>query len=64
LPDASVKLGARFGGSSVLARRLDVGQNRGTDFRSVVPYIAMNGQYFAWDRVRKNREGGIFEAIS
>jgi L-asparaginase len=25
-------------------------------------YIAMNGQYFAWDRVRKNREDGIFEA--
>jgi hypothetical protein len=22
----------------------------------------MNGQYFAWNRVRKNRESGIFEA--
>jgi L-asparaginase len=33
----------------------------------VVPpgvYIAMNGQYFAWDRVRKNRESGIFEATA
>ena len=27
-------------------------------------YIAMNGQYFAWDRVRKNRESGIFEATA
>ena len=27
-------------------------------------YIAMNGQYFAWDGVRKNRESGIFEAIA
>ena len=27
-------------------------------------YVAMNGQYFAWDRVRKNRESGIFEAIA
>ena len=26
-------------------------------------YIAMNGRWFAWDRVRKNREKGIFEAI-
>jgi L-asparaginase len=26
-------------------------------------YIAMNGQHFAWDRVRKNRETGVFEAI-
>jgi L-asparaginase len=25
-------------------------------------YIAMNGQHFAWDRVRKNRETGVFEA--
>jgi L-asparaginase len=25
-------------------------------------YIAMNGQYFAWDRVRKNRASGIFES--
>jgi L-asparaginase len=24
-------------------------------------YIAMNGQYFHWDRVRKNRETGYFE---
>ncbi|MCA9732303.1 MAG: asparaginase [Deferribacteres bacterium] len=26
-------------------------------------YIAMNGRYFNWDNVRKNRELGIFEAI-
>ena len=34
-------------------------------FAQVLPagiYIAMNGQYFGWDRVRKNREDGIFEA--
>jgi L-asparaginase len=24
-------------------------------------YIAMNGRYFPWDRVRKNRETGVFE---
>ncbi len=26
-------------------------------------YIAMNGQVFAWDRVRKNTQLGIFESI-
>jgi L-asparaginase len=26
-------------------------------------FIAMNGRYFTWDRVRKNRETGVFEAI-
>jgi len=26
-------------------------------------FIAMNGQHFHWDRVRKNRETGAFEAI-
>lgn len=26
-------------------------------------YVAMNGRCFAWDRVRKNRESGVFEAI-
>ena len=26
-------------------------------------YIAMNGRHFAWDRVRKNKEAGIFEEI-
>jgi L-asparaginase len=26
-------------------------------------YIAINGQHFAWDRVRKNRETGVFETI-
>jgi L-asparaginase len=25
-------------------------------------YIAMNGRYFFWDRVRKNRDTGVFEA--
>ena len=27
-------------------------------------YIAMNGQCFRWDNVRKNREAGIFETIT
>lgn len=34
-------------------------------FAQVLPhgvYIAMNGQHFAWDRVRKNRATGVFEA--
>jgi L-asparaginase len=26
-------------------------------------YVAMNGRCFAWDRVRKNRETGIFEPL-
>jgi len=26
-------------------------------------YVAMNGRHFAWDRVRKNRETGVFEEI-
>ncbi len=26
-------------------------------------YIAMNGRWFPWDRVRKNRDKGIFEAV-
>ena len=26
-------------------------------------YIAMNGQYFPWNAVRKNRDTGVFEAI-
>jgi L-asparaginase len=26
-------------------------------------YIAMNGKYFTWDNVRKNREKGVFEKI-
>ena len=26
-------------------------------------YIAMNGQFFEWDKVEKNREKGIFESI-
>ena len=35
-------------------------------FAEVLPpgvYIAMNGQHFPWDRVRKNREAGVFERI-
>ncbi|CAN5721985.1 asparaginase domain-containing protein [soil metagenome] len=35
-------------------------------FVQVLPpgvYIAMNGQHFDWNRVRKNRIGGVFEAI-
>jgi L-asparaginase len=33
-------------------------------FAEVLPpgvYIAMNGQHFLWDRVRKNHETGVFE---
>ena len=26
-------------------------------------YVAMNGRFFQWDRVRKNRETGVFEEI-
>jgi L-asparaginase len=26
-------------------------------------YIAMNGQHFVWDQVRKNRQTGVFEPI-
>ena len=35
-------------------------------FAEVLPagvYIAMNGQHFMWDRVRKTRETGVFERI-
>ena len=35
-------------------------------FVQVLPpgvYIAMNGRHFPWDRVRKNRDTGTFEAI-
>jgi L-asparaginase len=35
-------------------------------FAQVLPpgaYVAMNGQHFAWDRVRKNRETGVFERL-
>jgi L-asparaginase len=34
-------------------------------FAQVLPpsvYVAMNGQAFSWDRVRKNRESGRFES--
>jgi L-asparaginase len=27
-------------------------------------YVAMNGRYFHWDNVRKNKESGIFEEIN
>jgi L-asparaginase len=36
-------------------------------FVQVLPpgvYVAMNGRYFEWDRVRKNRESGVFEAVA
>jgi len=36
-------------------------------FVQVLPpgvYVAMNGRHFAWDRVRKNRESGVFESLS
>lgn len=26
-------------------------------------YVAMNGRYFHWDKVRKNRQSGVFEEI-
>ncbi len=26
-------------------------------------YVAMNGRYFNWDNVRKNKQTGIFEEI-
>jgi L-asparaginase len=35
-------------------------------FVQVLPagvYVAMNGRWFAWDDVRKNRELGVFEAV-
>jgi L-asparaginase len=35
-------------------------------FAQVLPpgvYIAMNGQHFHWDRVRKNRDTGVFEPL-
>ncbi len=35
-------------------------------FAQVLPpgvYLAMNGRYFQWDHVRKNRETGMFEAV-
>ena len=34
-------------------------------FAQVLPagvYLAMNGQHFRWDQVRKNRQDGVFEA--
>lgn len=27
-------------------------------------YVAMNGQYFVWDNVKKNKKKGVFEALS
>jgi L-asparaginase len=26
-------------------------------------YVAMNGRYFAWNQVRKNRQTGMFEVV-
>ena len=39
-----------IGGALAFAQCLDPGV-----------YIAMNGRYFEWDRVKKNKETGIFE---
>jgi L-asparaginase len=36
-------------------------------FAQVLPpgvYIAMNGQHFRWDAVRKNKQTGVFESIA
>lgn len=36
-------------------------------FAQVLPpgvYVSMNGEYFVWDNVQKNRKTGIFERIS
>jgi L-asparaginase len=27
-------------------------------------YVAMNGRCFRWDEVRKNRQTGVFEAVT
>jgi L-asparaginase len=35
-------------------------------FAQVLPpgvYVAMNGQHFRWDQVRKNRESAVFERV-
>jgi len=35
-------------------------------FVQVLPpgvYVAMNGRYFGWNDVRKNRQTGVFEAV-
>ena len=35
-------------------------------FAQVLPagvYLAMSGQHFVWDKVRKNRESGVFESL-
>lgn len=41
-----------FGGALAFAQALPYGV-----------YIAMNGRYFDWDKVRKNRNMGVFEEI-
>ena len=41
------------------------GLQQGVVFAQVLPpgvYVAMNGKHFDWDRVRKNRNTGVFEA--
>jgi len=52
---------ARFRGSDA---EFNIGTAVGA-VQSLPPgvYIAMNGQHFEWDKVRKNRETGVFEAI-
>jgi L-asparaginase len=35
-------------------------------FAQVLPpgvYVAMNGRYFSWDKVRKNTKTGVFEEV-
>jgi L-asparaginase len=35
-------------------------------FAQVLPpgvYVAMNGRYFPWDRVQKNKKTGVFEEV-
>jgi len=27
-------------------------------------YVAMNGRYFLWNNVRKNKESGVFEELN
>ena len=27
-------------------------------------YVAMNGRYFTWDNVKKNKQTGVFEEIN
>jgi L-asparaginase len=42
-----------FGGALAFAQSLPPGV-----------YIAMNGRYFDWDKVEKNKKTGVFEELS